>query len=128
TPPRRSASRSRHRSSPAPTRSSNEAGELLPPSAVAHFEGGDEGGLRDFDFAELAHPLFTLFLLVEELSFAGDVAAIAFGEHVLAQRLDGLAGDDAAADRRLDRDGEELARDQVLQAFAQCAAAPLGLG
>jgi hypothetical protein len=31
-----------------------------------HFEGGDEGGLRDFDFAELAHPLFALFLLFEE--------------------------------------------------------------
>jgi hypothetical protein len=52
--------------------------------AVAHFEGGDEGGLRDLDLAELAHPLFALLLLVEELAFAGHVAAVAFGEHVLA--------------------------------------------
>src|SRR5438477_1463118 len=84
------------------------------PSAVAHLEGGDEGGLRDLDLAELAHPLFALLLLVEELAFAGHVAAVAFGEHVLAQRLDGLARDDPAADRRLDRHREELARDQVL--------------
>jgi len=79
------------------------------PSAVAHLEGGDEGGLRDFDLAELAHPLFALLLLFEELAFAGHVAAIAFGQHVLAQGLDGLARDDAAADRRLDRYREELA-------------------
>src|SRR5438477_7169260 len=83
----------------------------LAPSAVAHFEGGYEGGLRDFDFAELAHPLFALFLLFEEFAFAGHVAAIAFGEHILAQSLDRLARDDPATDRRLDRDGEELARD-----------------
>src|SRR5689334_15955320 len=94
------------------------------PSAVAHFEGGDKGGLRDFDLPELAHPLFALFLLFEKLAFAGDVAPVAFGEHVLAQGLDGLARDDAAADRRLDRDGEELARDQILQSFAQRSAAP----
>ena len=35
--------------------------------------------------------------------------AIAFGEHVLAQCLDGLAGDDTPADRRLDHVLEELA-------------------
>ena len=87
-------------------------------SAVAHLEGGDEGGLRDFDLAELTHPLLPLLLLFEELAFPGHVAAIAFGEHVLAQGLDGLARDDTAADRRLDRDGEELARDQVLQSLA----------
>src|SRR5207249_10294913 len=75
-------------------------------SGVTHLEGGDEGGLRDFDLAELAHPLFALLLLFEELAFAGHVAAIAFGEHVLAQGLDGLAGDDPAAYRRLDRDLE----------------------
>src|ERR1700730_3529016 len=99
----------------------------LAPSAVAHLEGGDEGGLRDLDLAELAHPLFALFLLVEELPLAGHVAAIAFGEDVLAQGLDRLAGDDPPADRRLDGDGKELARDQILQSFAQGPAAPLGL-
>src|SRR3984893_7273347 len=99
----------------------------LAPSAVAHLEGGDEGGLRDLDLAELAHPLFAFLLLFEELALAGHVAAIAFGEHVLAQRLDGLARDNAAADRRLDRDLKKLARDQILQSLAQGTAAPLGL-
>jgi hypothetical protein len=48
--------------------------------------GGDEGFLRDLDLAELAHPLLALFLLVEQLALAADVAAVAFGGHVLAQR------------------------------------------
>src|SRR5229473_1264481 len=85
--------------------------------AVAHPERGDEGGLRDFDLAELAHPLFAFLLLFEELAFAGDVAAIAFGQHVLAQRLDRLARHHPAAERGLDRDLEQLARDQVLEPF-----------
>src|SRR5271156_1318554 len=72
--------------------------------AVAHLEGGDEGRLRDLDLAELAHPLFAFLLLFEELALAGHVAAIAFGEDVLAQCLDRLAGDDPPADCRLDRD------------------------
>jgi len=47
---------------------------------IPHPERGDEGGLGDVDLAELAHPLLALFLLVAELPFAGDVAAVAFGE------------------------------------------------
>jgi hypothetical protein len=71
---------------------------------------------------------FALFLLVEELLLAADVAAIAFGRHVLAQRRDRLARDDLAADRGLDRDLEEVAGDEVLQALAHAAAAGLGAG
>src|SRR6516162_1334923 len=104
-----------------------QCGPTLPGSAVAHPEGGDEGRLRDLDPAELAHPLFALLLLFEELALAGHVAAIAFCKHVLAQRLDRLAGDDPPTDRRLDRYLEQLARDQILQPFAQGAAAALGL-
>ena len=83
--------------------------------------------MGDVDLAELAHPLFAFLLLIEEFAFAGHVAAVAFGEDVLAQGLDGLAGDDAAADRGLDGDLEKLARDQVLQPLAQRAAAAVGL-
>src|SRR5437764_14789465 len=95
---------------------------------VAHFEGGNEGGLGNLHLAELAHALLALFLLLEQLALAADVAAIALGEHVLPERLHGLARDDTAADRGLDRDLEKLARDQVLQALAEGAAAPVGLG
>src|SRR5258708_28802943 len=94
---------------------------------VAHLEGGDEGGLRNLHLAELAHPLLALFLLVQQLALAADVAAVALGEHVLAHGLHGLPRDDAAADRRLDRDLEELARDQVLEPLAERAAAALRL-
>src|SRR3974390_410816 len=76
------------------TRSS---GELI----GVHFQRGDKSFLRDLDLAELAHLLFALFLLFEELALAGNVAAVAFRRHVLAQRLDGLARDDFAADRGL---------------------------
>ena len=38
-----------------------------------------------------------------------DVAAVAFGGDVLAEGLDGLTGDDAAADGGLDGDLEEVA-------------------
>ena len=43
--------------------------------------------LRDLDRADLLHPLLALLLLLEQLALAGDVAAVALGEHVLAQRL-----------------------------------------
>src|SRR5580704_17333988 len=95
--------------------------------AAVHLEGGDEGRLRDLDVADLAHPLLALLLLLEKLLLAADVAAVALGQHVLAQRADRLAGDDAPADRGLDGDLEELARDQVFQPLAQRPAAALGL-
>src|SRR2546425_9414388 len=40
--------------------------------------------LRDFDRADLLHPLFPLLLLLEELALAGHVAAVALRGHVLA--------------------------------------------
>jgi hypothetical protein len=42
------------------------------------------------------HALLAFLLLLEQLALARDVAAVALGEHVLAQRLDRLARDDAA--------------------------------
>src|SRR5262245_35759756 len=68
-----------------------------------HLQRGDEGFLRDLDLAEAPHLLLSRFLLVEQLALAGDVAAIAFGRHVLAQSADRLSRDHLAADRRLDR-------------------------
>src|SRR4029077_11767220 len=48
-------------------------------------------------------------------------------EDVLAIGLDRLARDDAAADRRLDGDLEELARNELLQPLAQRPPALLGI-
>src|SRR5581483_4978676 len=88
------------------------------PSVLLHLQGGDEGLLRDLHLAELAHLLLALLLLLEELALAGDVAAVALRQHVLPERADGLARDDAAADRSLDGDLEEVGRDQLLELLA----------
>src|SRR5688572_30809604 len=77
-------------------------------------QDGQEGLLRDLDLAELLHALLALLLLLEELLLTGGVAAVALGQHVLAHRLDGRAGDDLRAHRGLDRHVEHLPRDQVL--------------
>src|SRR4029079_902280 len=65
-------------------------------------------------------------LLVEQLAFARDVAAIALGGHVLAHGADRLACDHLAADRRLDRDLEQVSRDQILELLDHGSPARLG--
>src|SRR5258708_15499323 len=78
-------------------------------------EGGDERLLRHLYPADLLHLLLAFLLPLEQLALPRDVAAVALGEHVLALRLDRLAGDDPASDRGLYRHVEELARDQLAQ-------------
>src|SRR4051812_45785712 len=90
---------------------------LLPRRTLAvEREHGQERLLRHLDRADDLHALLALLLLLEQLALARDVAAVALREHVLALGLDGLAGDDAGADRGLDRHVEELARDDAAQA------------
>src|SRR6478736_6006048 len=50
--------------------------------------------VADVDAAYALHPLFAFFLLFEELALSRDVAAVAFGQHILTNRMDGFAGDD----------------------------------
>src|SRR6266511_4081155 len=83
----------------------------------------DERLLRDFHLAELAHALLALLLLLQELALARHVAAVAFGGDVLAQRAHGLARDDLAADRGLDRHLEHVRRTELLEFFHHGAAA-----
>jgi hypothetical protein len=59
--------------------------------------------------ADGLHPLLALLLLLEQLALAGHVAAVALGGDVLAEALDGLAGDDLAADGALEGDLELVA-------------------
>src|SRR5438477_9894246 len=74
----------------------------------ADLQHRQEGFLRDFDLSDALHALFAFFLLFQQLSLPRDVAAVALGEHIFAQRLHSFARDDAAADRGLDRDLEPL--------------------
>src|SRR5688500_15936765 len=78
-------------------------------------QDGQEGLLRYLHRTHLLHPLLSFLLLLEKLSLAADVAAIALREHVLAERLHRRARDHLLPDRRLDDDLEELARNQLLQ-------------
>ena len=62
-------------------------GGPFPPTSdvvVTGAEHRQERLLRDFDFAELLHPFLAFFLLSQQFAFAGDVAAVAFGGHVLS--------------------------------------------
>jgi hypothetical protein len=52
------------------------AGRRAGHSIRIHLQRRDESFLRDLDLAELAHLLFALLLLVEELALAGDVARL----------------------------------------------------
>ena len=82
--------------------------------------------LGQFDGADLLHALLALLLLFEELALSGDVAAIALGDDVLAERLDRVGGDDLRADRGLDTDFVLLARDDFLEPFDHRPAAVVG--
>src|SRR3546814_6077358 len=93
---------------------------------VAHAQRGDESLLRNAYRAVFAHPFLAFLLLLQKLPFARDIAAIAFGGHVLAQRRDRLACDHLAADRRLDRNLEQMTRDQILEALAHPPAPAFG--
>ena len=82
---------------------------------------------RDFYSADLAHAFFTLFLFFEEFFLAGDIAAIALGEHVLSDRFHRLAGNDLPADRRLNGDLKELSGNGVFQVFGEHSATLIGM-
>src|SRR5271165_2444699 len=77
-----------------------------------HLQRRQKRRLRNLHLAELAHALLPLLLLLQKLALARDIAAVALRRHVLRQRADGLARDHPAADRGLDGDLEQLARDQ----------------
>src|SRR5713101_2952663 len=93
-------------------------------SALEHRQ---ERFLRHLDLADLFHPLLAFLLLLEQLTLAGDVAAVTLGGDVLAHGLDRLAGDDPAADRGLDRDLVELAGDHRPQLLGEGLALLVGL-
>ena len=73
------------------------------------FEHGKECFLRHLDRTDLFHALLAFFLLFEQFTLSGYVAAVAFGRHILADGLDGFTCDDFRANGSLDSDVELLA-------------------
>ena len=45
---------------------------------VRRLQNFDEGFLRDVDFPDAFHPLFSFFLFLQQFALAGDVASVAF--------------------------------------------------
>src|ERR1700722_3565982 len=97
-------------------------------SIVAVVEDGEKGFLRDLDVPYLFHTLLALFLLLQQLSFARNVAAVALGRDILAQGRDRFARDHPAADGRLDRHLELVPLDFAPQFLDQFAAPAVGMG
>src|SRR5208282_5408915 len=82
-------------------------------------EQGQKSLLRNLDPPDLFHPLLAFLLLLEQLAFPRDIAAVTLGGDVLAQRLNGFARDNLGADRGLNRDFEHLAWNQLAHFLAQ---------
>ena len=94
---------------------------------AVQLEHGGKGLAGEGDAAELTHLLLAFLLLFQQLFLTGDVAAVALGQNVFAHGLDGLAGNDLAADGSLHRDLEQVAGDVIPQLFADAAAFGVGV-
>ena len=90
---------------------------------VVGAEDGDKRLLRDIDVSDFLHALLAFALLVKKLAFTSNVAAIAFGENVLAELSDIFASDDFAADGALYGDLKHLWRNGFAKTFANHAGA-----
>src|SRR4029078_300416 len=96
-------------------------------SVVPELEHGQERLLWHLDPPDLLHPALALLLLLQQLALTAGVTRGALGVDVLAERLDGLAGDDLGADGGLDRHVVLLARDLLPQPLGEHLALVVGL-
>src|SRR5882762_9534180 len=104
-------------------RSSLRSSILLVVGRGRYLQNGEEGFLRNVHLADALHAALAFFLFFEEFAFARNVAAVALGENVLANRGHRFARDHAAANRGLNRHLKHLPRNQFAQARHQIAAA-----
>src|ERR1043165_8475853 len=104
-------------------RPNTDRGIVGPLRSHIHLQRRNESLLRDVDLAVLAHLLLAFLLLLQKLSLARHVAAVALRRHVPAQRAHGFARADLAADRGLGRPLEHVRRDQLFELLHHGAAA-----
>src|SRR5262249_37978332 len=97
-------------------------------NSLIRLQHREERLLGDLDLADLLHALLAPGLLRPQFAFTRDVAAVALRGHVLLHRADRLARDDPAADRRLNRDLEQVAIDLRAQLLHQFAATRIRKG
>ena len=74
--------------------------------------------MRNAHGTDHLHALLAFFLLFEQLSLTGDIAAVAFGCNILAECADRAACDDFSAYGALNGNLIHLARDFIFEAFA----------
>ena len=91
------------------------------------FQYGKEGRLWQLHVSHHLHPLLSFLLLFQKLALAGDVAAVALGQHVLAQGVHRLTGDNLASDGTLDGNLELLAGNLLLQLGTDMAGTVIGV-
>ena len=84
---------------------------LLLPNA----QDRQESFLGDFNIPDHLHALLAALLLFQQLLLAGDIAAIALGQHVLAHGFDIGARDHPPGGISLDGHDEQLARDELFE-------------
>src|SRR6185503_8854735 len=87
-PKRCASSRNRTSSNVRPSAIRTRSVCSIGPSGLVGAEHRQERLLRDLDGSDALHPPLALFLPFEQLSLARDVATVAFGKDVLAQRPD----------------------------------------
>src|SRR5690242_16627458 len=92
-------------------------------SPFANLEHSQERFLRDINSTDALHALLAFLLLFEQFALSRDVAAVAFGEHVLAHGRHGLARNYLRADCGLNRHFEHLTWNQFLHFGRECATA-----
>src|SRR5580658_6059763 len=93
---------------------------------LSHSQHRQEGLLRNIDLPNAFHAFLAFFLFFQEFALAGDIAAVALGNDVLADGAYGLARDHFGADGRLDGNFEHLPRNQFAHLADQRAAALIG--
>jgi hypothetical protein len=71
--------------------------------------------------------LFALALLGPQFALASDIPAVTFGRDVLPHRRHRFAGNDAGADRGLDRHLKHVPIDFALQLFRDSPSTPVGI-
>src|SRR5271157_36423 len=100
--------RSARAMAPVSTVSTNRMSAKFMASFLAGLKDGEKRLLRYFHAADGLHAFLAGLLLLQQLALARDVSTVTLRQHVLAQRLDRLAGDDLRTDGSLDGDVEHL--------------------
>lgn len=87
-----------------------------------------KGILRQRHTAHLFHPLFTRLLFFKLLIFSGHIPTVKASGQFFAECGNGFPGDDFTADRRLNRNGELRAGNDLFERSSQTTTQRFGLG